>query len=119
MSNLLSGLEKFDTESDEASSPTGEDPYEKSYRIMKDAMSNVKQEILIFLPDGTSHIVFVTSIKASKDNPGELEILFCTPSENRKKELYDHVYNCVQKMYEMSQDRKKDSWIKRLARLLW
>lgn len=119
MNNLLSDPEKFDNESVKESSPSGEDPYEKSYQIMKNAMSDVKQEILISLPDGTSHIVFVTSIKASKDNPGELEILFCTPSENRKNELYAHVHNCVQKMYDISQNNKKDSWIKRLVRLLW
>lgn len=67
--------------------------YEKSLEIIRESMGSVKQEILLTLPDGSSHIVYVMKIDISPK--GEVAVDFGTPSEDRKNELADHVVKCV------------------------
>ncbi len=102
----LSGLEKFE----EDSSPSGE-VYEKSLELVRSAMKNVIQEILINLPDGTSHIVYITGLNFL-DN-GSVGIDFSTPSEDRKDELYAHVEKCVKIQIQDYFKKNKKSWFKR------
>lgn len=102
----LSGLEKFE----EDSSPSGE-VYEKSLGVVREAMKEVIQEILIELPDGTAHIVYIMGLKFSDRN--EVEIDFNTPSEDRKDELYAHVENCVRIQLQDYFKKNKKSWFKR------
>lgn len=104
----LSGLEKFE----ENSSPSGE-VYNKSLGVIKEAMKRVVQEILITLPDGTSHIVYLTGLKFSDSAAGQVEIEFNTPSTDRKAELYEHVEKCVIIQIQEYFAKNKKSWFKR------
>lgn len=103
----LSGLEKLEDDY----SPSGE-VYEKSLGLVREAMKEVIQEILIELPDGTAHIVYIMGLKFS-DNRGQVEIDFNTPSEDRKDELYAHVENCVKIQLQEYFTKNKKSWFKR------
>lgn len=81
------------------------DLFDKSLNLVKEAMKNVLQEVLIVLPDKTSHIVYITDLKAKDD--GGIEVGFNTPSEDRKEELYPHVVNCIKaQIEEVSQTRE-------------
>ncbi|AWD90472.1 head vertex assembly chaperone [Erwinia phage Cronus] len=107
----LSGLEKFS----EDSSPSGEElkAYEESLRLIKEAMSHVIQEILLTLPDGSAHMVYVNGIKMSETVRGEVEVEFSTPSTERKDELYPHVEDCIKmQLTEHFAKKPKKSWFK-------
>lgn len=104
----LSGLEKFEEEA----SPKGEEIFNESLRVVKDAMKNVVQEILLTLPDGSSHMVYVTGLEMSNNKTGELTVLFNTPSEDRKAELYPHVENCIKIQLQEHFQQKKKSWFR-------
>ncbi|ARW57456.1 head vertex assembly chaperone [Serratia phage X20] len=84
----LSNFEKMEESSDEDSRF-----FERSLKIIKESMGNVKQEILLTLPDETPHIVYVTGINISPK--GECTVDFGTPSEERKAELAEHVEKCI------------------------
>lgn len=86
----LSDLDNFVKDEEGPSDPHN---YEKSLKIIKDSMGTVKQEILLTLPDGSSHIVYVMDINIS--NKGQVTVDFGTPSEERKAELAVHVEKCV------------------------
>ncbi|AHY25001.1 head vertex assembly chaperone [Pectobacterium bacteriophage PM2] len=86
----LSDLDNFVKDEEGPSDPRN---YEKSLKIIKDSMGTVKQEILLTLPDGSSHIVYVMDINIS--NKGQVTVDFGTPSEERKAELAVHVEKCV------------------------
>ncbi|ANA49387.1 head formation protein [Salmonella phage SEA1] len=73
--------------------------YQKSLDIVKKAMSNIVQEILLTLEDGSSHIVYVTSIN---HNGNEISVDFSTLSEDRKAELAPHVEKCVKIQIEQA-----------------
>lgn len=62
--------------------------YDKSLGIIKEAMEDVLQEILITLEDGTDHIVYLTKIEIIGS---EVSYGFSTPSEDRKADLTPHV----------------------------
>jgi hypothetical protein len=72
----------------EPSGPPDNTLYDKSLGIIKEAMKDVKQEILIKLEDGTDHIVYVTELQISGNG---VSYGFSTPSEDRKAELTPHV----------------------------
>lgn len=103
----LSGLEKFE----EDSSPSGE-AFDKSLDIIKESMKGVIQEILLTLPDGTAHMVYITGLKMSDTVKDEVEVSFNTPSTDRKAELYEHVENCVKIQLEQQfkEIKKKKFW---------
>lgn len=84
--------------------------FDKSYDLVQQAMENVIQEVLIELPDGTTHIVYITKLKALKD--GGIEINFNTPSEDRKPELYPIVEKCIQTQIEQATEERKRKLIK-------
>lgn len=102
----LSELEVYQEEP----SPSGE-VYEKSLGVVRDAMKDVIQEILIELPDGTAHIVYIMGLKFSDKN--QIEVDFNTPSEDRKDELYVHVEKCVRIQLQEYFSKNKKSWFKR------
>lgn len=112
MSDLdLSDLEGFVKDSNEE--PSGSSAYfEKSLEIIRESMGRVKQEILLTLPDGTPHMVYVTDIKISPK--GEVQAEFATPSEDRKNELAEHVVKCVTMQIQQAFDelKSKDRWWK-------
>lgn len=92
MSELdLSDLDGFVQDTEEG--PSDPRYYEKSLKIIKDSMGSVKQEILLTLPDGSSHIVYVMKVDISPK--GQVSVDFGTPSEERKAELAEHVEKCV------------------------
>ncbi len=77
----------------ESKGQQGQALYDKSLGIIKDAMKDVKQEILIKLEDGTDHIVYITEIQISGNG---VSYGFSTPSEDRKVELTVHVEKILQ-----------------------
>lgn len=87
----LSDLDNFVKDTEEG--PSGPQYYEKSLDIIKQSMGSVMQEILLTLPDGSSHMVYVTKIDISPK--GQVTVDFGTPSEERKCELAEHVEKCV------------------------
>lgn len=83
--------------------------YERSLKIIKDSMGLVKQEILLTLPDGTPHIVYVTDVNISPK--GEVSVNFGTPSEERKGELSEHVEKCIKIQIQQELDKiKSKKW---------
>lgn len=87
----LSDLDNFVKDTEEG--PSGPQYYEKSLDIIKQSMGSVMQEILLTLPDGSNHMVYVTKIDISPK--GQVTVDFGTPSEERKGELAEHVEKCV------------------------
>ena len=67
--------------------------YQRSAEIVKKAMENVIQEILITLEDGEEHIVYVTSLHL--DESGQVSLEFSTLDESRKADLAPHVEKCI------------------------
>lgn len=99
----LSDLEGFVKDSEE---PSGSPAYyEKSLEIIRESMGSVKQEILLTLPDGSPHMVYVTKVDISAK--GEVTVDFGTPSEDRKNELADHVVKCVTMQLQAAFDELK------------
>lgn len=93
----LDDFVKATEEASEEASPSYEEGakqiYEKSLSLVKEAMKNVKQEILITLPDKTNHICYVMNVHIKPN--GECTVDFSTPTESRKAELAEHVENCI------------------------
>ncbi|UPW42404.1 head formation protein [Salmonella phage CF-SP2] len=89
-----------DTPSQEGEYERSERLYQRSMDIIKKAMDNVVQEILITLEDGSQHIVYVTSID-SVDGTG-VSVGFSTLSEDRKAELAPHVEKCIKIQIEQA-----------------
>lgn len=106
----LSDLDGFVKDTDEG--PDGPQYYEKSLKIIKESMGSVMQEILMTLPDGSSHMVYVTKINIS--GKGQVTVDFGTPSEERKAELAEHVEKCVtlQINEELQKINMKKGWWK-------
>lgn len=96
-------IEEELTTTDKGSGPSGA-LYEKSLSIIKDAMKDVRQEIIIKLEDGTDHIVYVgdVTISGSRVHYG-----FSTPSEDRKDELAKHVDHIIKLQMADIQSKKK------------
>lgn len=84
--------------------------YQRSAEIVKKAMENVIQEILITLEDGSNHVVYVTSLTAIEGGGVSLE--FSTLSEDRKAELTPHVEKCIKMQIEHSLKEKKKNRFK-------
>ena len=87
----LSDLDNFVKDTEEG--PSDPRYYEKSLDIIRKSMGTVKQEILLTLPDGSSHMVYVMGVNISPK--GQVSVDFGTPSEERKAELAEHVEKCV------------------------
>lgn len=86
--------------------------FERSLNVIKKAMKDVKQEIIIQLPDGTSHVVYIMALAL---NNGNVEYSFSTLSEDRKEELSHHVDNCLKAqidtiLQELNSKRKPIGW---------
>ena len=81
------------------------DLFDKSYSLVKESMKNVIQEVLLTLPDGSSHMVYITEMNVIGDN--QVEVFFNTPSEDRKEELYPHVIECIKTQYHEAKSSKK------------
>ena len=82
-----------DTPSQEGEFERMERIYQRSAEIVKKAMENVIQEILITLEDGEEHIVYVTSLHL--DESGQVSLEFSTLDESRKADLAPHVEKCI------------------------
>lgn len=90
----LSDLEvQEDTPSSEGEFERTERMFKKSLEIVQAAMENVIQEILITLEDGSSHVVYVTTLDIQPD--GRVSLDFSTLDQEKKAELTPHVENCV------------------------
>ncbi|WBF78643.1 hypothetical protein ADLP1_073 [Acinetobacter phage vB_AbaM_DLP1] len=88
---------------DDVKGPSGA-LYEKSLSIIKDAMKDVKHELLIKLEDGTDHIVYITEFQISGNG---VTYGFSTPSEDRKAELIPHIEYILKEMIVNFSKRKK------------
>lgn len=75
---------------------------EDAHGLIKDAMKEVKQELLLTLEDGTDHIAYLHSVKAEGKN---LIIDFSTLSEDRKAEIGKVVEQCV--LAQVNQFKRK------------
>lgn len=105
----LSDLDNFVKDTEEG--PSDPHYYEKSLDIIRKSMGSVKQEIMLTLPDGTAHIVYVMNIVIEKD--GKVSVDFGTPSEDRKEELALHVEKCVMMQIQEELDKiKSKRWWK-------
>lgn len=67
--------------------------FERSLKIVQDAMENVIQEILLTLEDGSAHMVYITKLDISPS--GQVDLEFSTLEQDRKAELAPHVEQCV------------------------
>ncbi|QUL77716.1 head vertex assembly chaperone [Yersinia phage vB_YenM_P8] len=107
----LSDLDNFEKDAEGAKAPSVP-YYEKSLEIIRQSMGTVRQEILLSLPDGSNHIVYVTGIKIEPS--GKVSVDFGTPSEDRKAELAVHVEKCVtmQIQDEIDKIKMKKRWWK-------
>jgi hypothetical protein len=110
MNNDLSDLDNFVKDTEE---PQGSQHYyEKSLEIIRKSMGSVRQEIMLTLPDGSTHIVYVMDIHIEPN--GQVSVDFGTPSEDRKAELALHVEKCVtmQIQDELDKIKMKKRWWK-------
>ncbi|EEX9354439.1 hypothetical protein DVN97_003948 [Escherichia coli] len=82
---------------DESPSEEGEEErkerlFNESLKIIKSAMENVIQEIVIKLEDGSTHIVYVTKLDWVD---GKVVMDFAVLDQERKAELAPHVEKCI------------------------
>ena len=82
---------------DESPSSEGEEErkerlFNESLKIIKSAMENVIQEIVIKLEDGSTHIVYVTKLDWVD---GKVVMDFAVLDQERKAELAPHVEKCI------------------------
>ncbi|WFG77665.1 head vertex assembly chaperone [Escherichia phage vB_VIPECOOM01] len=82
---------------DESPSSEGEEErkerlFNESLKIIKSAMENVIQEIVIKLEDGSTHIVYVTKLDWVD---GKVIMDFAVLDQERKAELAPHVEKCI------------------------
>lgn len=71
--------------------------FDKSHKIIQEAMSTVIQEMVIKL-DGREHLVYIHSVDISPK--GEVNISFSSPDEEMRDTLYPHVMNCLKAQFE-------------------
>ncbi|QLA10639.1 hypothetical protein TH2_071 [Shewanella phage Thanatos-2] len=88
------------------------DKISKDQEIIKQAMSNVIQEMLIMLPDNTSHLVYILSLDMTSKG---LKVEFNTLSEDRRDELAVHVEKCI--MAQLEEITPKPKGIKKWLKL--
>ena len=95
----------------------GDAIFNKSFDIVKDAMKNVMQEMVITLEDDTAHIVYIHNIDFDQKD-SNIIVDFSTLSENRKDDIYPHVVACIeaqikdyQNTWKSTQKRKIFSFI--------
>ncbi|ASD52018.1 head vertex assembly chaperone [Pseudomonas phage PspYZU05] len=87
---------------------------DKSLEVIKEAMSNVIQEILITLEDGTTHMVYVMALDATDKG---IKVEFNTPSKDRKDELAVHVEKCIIAQINSVTKQRRKSWLKSFFRI--
>lgn len=87
------------------------DNFEKSHSIIKDAMKNVIQEIVIKLEDGSSHLVYITGLNIED---GKVSIDWSTPSEDMKEVIGPHVEECIKKQINTQFDTMLEQARKRI-----
>lgn len=73
------------------------------HSIIKESMKSVKQEIVITLPDGTIHLIYLHDISYKGK---QLIIDFSTPSEDRKDELGPYVKDCIMAQVNQKSNKK-------------
>lgn len=71
--------------------------FDKSHKIIQEAMSTVIQEMVIKL-DGKEHLVYIHSLDISPT--GEVNISFSSPDEEMRDTLYPHIMNCLKAQFE-------------------
>lgn len=94
MSDIMKELEELseDITPDKKAVIAGDATFNESLDLIKKAMKDVVQEMIINLGDGTSHIIYVHKISYLN---GEISVDFSTLSDERKDELWPHVEACV------------------------
>lgn len=71
----------------------GDALFNKSFEIVKEAMKDVKQELLLTLEDGTNHVVYIHDCRVL--NNGQVETDFSTLTEGRQEEIAHGVEMCM------------------------
>ncbi|WJZ27912.1 head vertex assembly chaperone [Serratia phage 92A1] len=76
----LSGLENFEVAEETPPDLSEAQIYEKSLGLVKEAMKNVIQEMVVIDKEGTHHIAYITHLEYTG---GQVIFEFNTPSENK------------------------------------
>jgi hypothetical protein len=84
-------LNKFDEKPSEKSNTSDKSVFDKSLDIIKEAMSDVMQEMVIII-DNEPHLVYIQSLDI---NRGQVEFTYSTLSDVPKEELVQHIENCI------------------------
>ena len=94
MSDIDLDLSGFDVETD-TESGSGQSLFTQSFDIIKKAMKNVIQEIVITLEDDSAHIIYLHKFEVDSET-GAVSIDWSTPSSDRKTELEPHLEKCLE-----------------------
>lgn len=70
---------------------------EEAHNLIKEAMKDVKQEMVILL-DGENHLIYIHSINI--DKKGQITFDFSTPSNDKKDVLIPHIEQCIKAQYQ-------------------
>lgn len=77
--------------------------FDQSLDVIKQAMENVIQEIVITLEDGTYHIVYLTKFEI---NGSAISYEFNTPDESRKPDLIPHIEHILKMQIQQHANKK-------------
>lgn len=72
--------------------------YEKSKKLIKEAMKDVIAEFVIKLSDDESHLVYITKFEIKPN--GEVVYDFSTFDQSKKSELIPHIEAIFSQMYQ-------------------
>lgn len=87
---------------------------EDTYKdVINDALKNVQTELVIRI-DSENFLVFINDIQY---HDGKVVLDWSTPHEDMKEELYPHVKNAVQVMYNQTNIEIEKSFFRRFLDL--
>lgn len=81
---------------------------EEAHNMIKDAMGEILQEIIVIDENGEHHIVFIHDIVTNENN--ELEVIFSTPSN--RDHVYPYIVKAINEQFNEAQEdlKKKSIW---------
>ena len=87
---------------------------EEAHDMIKEAMENVMQEVVIIDESGEHHLIYVHSIKA--DNRGKVDIEYSTHSN--REHVYPYLVKAITaQLEEINEELQKNSFWYKLKRL--
>ncbi|ANM46552.1 head vertex assembly chaperone [Morganella phage vB_MmoM_MP1] len=100
-------LDKFDETPAKENNISDKSVFDKSLGIIKEAMDDVLQEMVIIIDD-EPHLVYIQSLDI---NNGKVEFTFSTLSDIPRDVLIPHIENCIKAQIEQF---KPKSFLQRL-----